>query len=207
MKEEMIVFKGTKEGLTIILNEDVSFDELKKHFENKVKSLKTFLTGSKITVRFTRKLEEEEITELVNILKSKGKAEVLMVLDDNDDLHSSMFESILEGSTKFFRGTLRSGQSINYNGNVVIVGDVNAGAEVVASGNIIVLGLLRGMVYAGASTNNNAFIAGLNLKPTQIRIGEIIANPSDVEEMKGAHPELISIKDTALIKEELRTEY
>lgn len=205
MKEEIVIFKGSKEGLNIILKEDVPFNEIKKHFESKVKALKTFLTGSKITIKFSRSLKEEEIQELVDIIKDKGKAEVLMVLDDDNLLiRGNNFESILEGNAKFYKGTLRSGQSINYNGNVVVVGDVNAGAEIVASGNIIVLGILRGAVFAGANSNQDSFIAALSLKPMQIRISDVIGSPTDIEPMKGIHPEIVTIKENQFNIERLR---
>jgi len=88
----------------------------------------------------------------------------------------------------------------------VVVGDVNGGAEVIASGNIIVLGILRGMVYAGANSNNDAFIAGLSIKPTQIRIGEVIGTPISIENMKGLNPEMVAVKDGTLKINRLRTE-
>ncbi|MBT3222713.1 MAG: septum site-determining protein MinC [Proteobacteria bacterium] len=71
--------------------------------------------------------------------------------------------------------TLRSGKVVRFEGDVVVFGDVNPGAQVVAAGNIVVLGALKGMVHAGASGNENSFIISLNMFPTQIRIGRKIA--------------------------------
>ncbi|MBI3242356.1 MAG: septum site-determining protein MinC [Chloroflexi bacterium] len=71
--------------------------------------------------------------------------------------------------------TLRSGKSVRFPGHVVVVGDVNAGAEVVAGGNIIVWGRVRGTVQAGAEGDTEAVICALDLAPTQLRIGEAIA--------------------------------
>ena len=79
--------------------------------------------------------------------------------------HCKTVYGIYEGKTKFLRKTIRSGQSINYPGNIVIIGDVNPGAEIYAAGNIIVFGNLRGVVHAGTNGNDKAIIAAFKLEP------------------------------------------
>lgn len=74
--------------------------------------------------------------------------------------------------------TLRSGFSLHHSGHVVVIGDVNPGAEIVASGNVVVWGHLRGMVHAGAEGNEHAIVCALDLSPTQLRIaGQIAVTP------------------------------
>ncbi|MBC7106160.1 MAG: septum site-determining protein MinC, partial [Firmicutes bacterium] len=77
---------------------------------------------------------------------------------------------LVDDQTILVRRTLRSGQRLCYNGNVVILGDVNPGAEVVAAGNVIVMGVLRGVVHAGANGNEEAVVLAFRLRPTQLRI-------------------------------------
>jgi len=79
-----------------------------------------------------------------------------------------------ESETAYYKGGLRSGQSIQFHGSVVIMGDVNPGSEVVAGGNIIVLGSLKGMAHAGSKGDINCFVSALALQPTQLRIGKLI---------------------------------
>ena len=81
-----------------------------------------------------------------------------------------------EGMTKFYKGTVRNGQRIDYQGNIIVMGDVNPGAEIVAGGNIIVLGNLRGMAHAGVSGDKRAIVMALCLQPTQLRIGNVITD-------------------------------
>ena len=81
---------------------------------------------------------------------------------------------IESSETKFFKGAVRSGQRIEYEGSMVILGDVNGGAEVIAGENIIVLGVLRGLAHAGASGNKKAIIAATSIDCKQIRIADII---------------------------------
>jgi septum site-determining protein MinC len=79
----------------------------------------------------------------------------------------------------FYRGTLRSGQSIEFASSIVVIGDVNPGAKVVAKGNIIVIGSLKGSAYAGVNGSPNAFIIALDMDPMQLRIGELYARSPD----------------------------
>ncbi len=98
------------------------------------------------------------------------------------------------------RETLRSGRSIVHDGHVVIIGDVNAGAEIMAGGDVLVWGRLRGLVHAGAMGDNTAVICALDLNPTQLRIADQIAiAPHD--NGRAPYPEQASIKDGQIIAE------
>ena len=89
--------------------------------------------------------------------------------------------SITSNAGQFYRGTLRSGQVIESDSSIVILGDVNPGAKVVSSGNVVVLGALKGTVYAGVTGNESSFVVALEMSPMQIRIGDIIARCSDTQ--------------------------
>ncbi len=95
--------------------------------------------------------------------------------------------------------TLRSGYKVSYQGHVVVIGDVNPGAEIVAGGSVVVWGRLRGVVHAGAEGNEQAVVCALDLAPTQLRIASLIAVPP---QRKGKpQPELASIKDGQVVAE------
>src|SRR5699024_11109853 len=115
--------------------------------------------------KYNLEIIEKNNTKEEKVEEGKGKAD--------------FFTEIKEGMTKFVNTTLRSGQTLNYDGNIVIIGDVNPGAYVVAMGNIIVLGTLRGIAHAGCNGNKNAVVAAYNLQPTQLRITNIIARRPD----------------------------
>jgi len=89
--------------------------------------------------------------------------------------------------------TLRSAHVIRHPGHVVVIGDINPGAEVVAGGNVVVWGRIRGVVHAGATGNTYAVVCALDLAPTQLRIGtQISISP----ERKGKpRPEMAMLKD------------
>ncbi|MES0339079.1 MAG: septum site-determining protein MinC [Anaerolineales bacterium] len=95
--------------------------------------------------------------------------------------------------------TLRSGHSVRHPGHVVVIGDVNPGAEIIAGGHVIVWGRLRGVVHAGAAGDESAMVCALDLTPTQLRIaGHITVSPSRRGKPK---PERALIRDDQLIAE------
>ncbi|MBO8158784.1 MAG: septum site-determining protein MinC [Thermosyntropha sp.] len=106
--------------------------------------------------------------------------------------------------TALIRRNLRSGQKCFARGNIVILGDVNPGAEVIAGGNIIVMGVLRGMAHAGAFGDENTVIAALRLNPTQLRIANHITRPPDGEVIIVNAPEIARIRAGKVVIEKLK---
>ena len=95
--------------------------------------------------------------------------------------------------------TLRSGQTITHEGSVVIVGDVNPGAEVIAGGNVIIMGVARGVVHAGAFGNSDAVVIAFRLQPTQLRIANHITRAPDDDGTDTEHPEIAKVKDAQVV--------
>jgi len=111
--------------------------------------------------------------------------------------------SLANKPTVLYEKSLRSGQNVSFDGNVVILGDVNAGAEVVATGHILIMGTLRGMVHAGAMGDEEATVTALRFAPTQLRIASHITRPpDDGDDLSNKQPETARIKDDAVVIEE-----
>ena len=109
-----------------------------------------------------------------------------------------------EETAFYFRGTVRSGQTLEYPGNIVILGDVNPGAYVIASGDIIVMGRLHGVVHAGAEGEEQAVVIGASFTPSQLRIAQYIGRPPDEQpgsRSKQSQTEKAYIKDGAIVIE------
>lgn len=100
----------------------------------------------------------------------------------------------------FLRETLRSGRSVYHDGHVVIIGDVNPGAEVIAGGDVIVWGKVRGLVHAGAHGDSSAVICALALNPTQLRIADQIAIAPG-EQRRQPMPEKATLVDGQIVAE------
>jgi septum site-determining protein MinC len=110
-------------------------------------------------------------------------------------------EAMSEDSALFLTKTLRSGKRIEFPGNVVILGDVNAGAEVIADGHVIVWGRVRGMVHAGAKGDRSAIICALDLSATQLRIADEVS--AMLKPQKNPKPEIARINEEGYLQSEL----
>ena len=109
-----------------------------------------------------------------------------------------------QGNTMLIEGPLRGGHKVDYDGNVVVMGDVNAGAEIRATGHVIIFGALRGMVHSGKNGDLSAKVLALTLFPTQLRIADhITCPPEGYETIAGRAPEIARIKDNKVIIEQL----
>lgn len=208
-----IVFKGNSDGLIIVVPEGYAPEALYEEVEAKVSAAARFFKGARIKVSYRGiHLSEDEEARLKTILDEKSGAFIEALSREEEPKHPApqakpqtsggikkFFTGVDEGSCKFIRSTIRSGTRIQFEGSVVVMGDVNPGGEIVAAGNVIVLGTLRGMVHAGMDGNRDAFIYALNLKPTQIRIAELIARGSDDNDNSRITPEIATVKDGIIV--------
>ncbi|MEG6614880.1 septum site-determining protein MinC [Peptococcaceae bacterium 1198_IL3148] len=113
-----------------------------------------------------------------------------------DNHEQTDLDTFYDDNTILVQRTLRSGQSISYDGNVVVLGDVNPGAEVVATGDVIVMGSVRGVVHAGAGGDLSSVVVAFKLLPTQLRIANHITRaPDDEISALPTSPEVASVKN------------
>lgn len=173
-----ILFEKKENKLRITLDKNAEYSEIKEKLSQVLNmSSDTFLNiMGPIVIRGRRLLDYEE-NEIKNMFAEKTDLEVKF--DRPKQMGLATIDNIFNKDTtismsKVFRGTIRSGQRVEFEGSVVILGDVNGGAEVIAEGNIIVLGNLRGFAHAGAKGNRSAFVAAETIAPTQLRIADVI---------------------------------
>ena len=202
MLKRKIVIKGNKEGLNVLINmlEFDNFDQMVSNLKNKLERGKRFYKGSVIKITTQLKyIDSLKRMKLKNILFDEFLIKDC-IFEDIERKENKTFHGIHEGRTKFIKKTIRSGQIVNFQGNVVIIGDVSSGAEVQAAGNVIVLGVLKGNVYAGNTGNKHAIIAAYVLQPQILRIANIMTRSPD-DEIRPSYPEVAKIKDKSIIVE------
>ena len=169
-----------KNNLVVIkINPEAKIEDIIPQIRKKVIQLQKIYKDEKTTpIMVTGKvLKNKEIDEVEEIIKSRLDVEVDFDMPKELGLHNikrTFIQEVSVSETKFHRGSLRSGQKIEEDGSIVIIGDVNSGAEVVAADNIVVLGTLRGLAHAGAKGNTKAIIAAGKLDTVQIRIANIV---------------------------------
>lgn len=148
--------------------------ELKKKVTELKKLYKEDTTPIFITGKVFKNKEMEQIQEVIQkVLPVEVKFDSPKILGLHG-IKRTFSKEIATSETKFHRGSLRSGQKIEYEGSIVILGDVNSGAEVLAGENIVILGILRGMAHAGAKGNKEAIIAAASIESVQIRIANVV---------------------------------
>ena len=215
-----VIIKGNKYGFQIVLNPDLSFEDLLQEVTFKFRESNGFFDRNRpMAVSFDgREITEEEQNALVDAITENSDLRIGYLIDGAKNVEKTfarvvkergparthafkpevtveeetvpeeplpgvqeMFhsEQPTEKNGQFYRGTLRSGQSIEVDGSIVILGDINPGAQVKAGGNVVVLGSLKGIITAGYPSDQSALVAALAMDPMQIKIGEIIARAPD----------------------------
>lgn len=168
-----------KNNLVLIkISSEARFEDIILQIRKKVVQLKKIYKDEKTPIMITGKvLKNKEMDEIENAIKEKIDVEVDFDMPKELGLHNikkTFIQEVSTSETRFHRGSLRSGQKIEEEGSIVILGDVNSGAEVVAADNIVVLGALRGLAHAGAKGNTKAIISAGKLDTVQLRIANIV---------------------------------
>lgn len=208
--KEHVLIKGNKYGIVLVLNPDVPFEDLLVEigirFDDSAKYFNQ-TTQSALTIE-GRELSSEEIDRVLDLIKKRTTLRIPYVID-NCKQTEEQFQRIIEanqtssGDTKdetedeethfiypekndglFYKGTLRSGQTLEASGSLVMIGDVNPGATVLSNGNIIILGSLKGTAIAGAAGNKHAFVLAMSMEPMQVQISDIIGRAPDKPKKK-----------------------
>jgi len=214
-----VQFKGIREGLLVTLS-DGEWPDVELALIEQLESQGDFLRGAKLILNVENHvINAAALGKLRDQLSDKGIS-LWAVLTNSPTTEQNA--QALGMATRIYQGpveqtpksrdtsldgdeailihkTLRSGARINFDGHIVVIGDVNPGAELIAGGNVIVWGKLRGMVHAGAHGNLGAVVCALGLLPTQLRIGDKIAvSPNDNGEIR---PEMAYIRDDKVVAE------
>jgi septum site-determining protein MinC len=221
-----IAIKGTRNGLLLTLEPETPFSELLNALSQRLSEAPGFFRGASLALDTTRrKLRVSERTQLEALLANYQMSvtsleQTSTAVHNEREVSSSTIDLSLttqmageqtqiqahqldprdSDDTLFLRRTIRSGQAIQHASNIIVMGDVNAGAEIVAGGDIMVWGVLRGMVHAGYPDNENAIVCSLLLAPVQLRIAHLLSRPPD--EFEGiARPEFAAIKNGQIVVE------
>ena len=198
MNTDSVIIKCNKYGLIVILDENLPFEELIKDVEDKFKESAKFFKNAKMAMTIRgRSLTQAEEKQVVETIVDSCGLHILCIIDEDrkEELlfHQAVDKAMEEKDAEdgwFYRGTLRSGQVLESDHSIVIIGDVNPGANVTSKGNIVVLGSLRGIAYAGATGDRNCFVAALVMKPIQVKIADKMARSAITKRVDDAEYKL-----------------
>ena len=186
-----------KNQVIIKIDENAEQREIVSDLKKKIIELKNLYQDDKTPILITGKiLKNREMDEIQSFIKKFINVQIDFDSPKVLGLHGikkTFYKEVATSETKFHKGSLRSGQRIEFEGSLVIVGDVNAGAEVIAGENIVVLGNLRGLAHAGAKGNKDAIIEASEIDAVQIRIAD------KVKEIEREEGEIHKVKTSAYI--------
>lgn len=200
-----IAFQGTKSGLVIAIDDTLSFQAMMSELSKKLSESGDFFANAEVTLNLgARALTEVDLKQILKTVQQTHDLKIAGVKTDSQETAAtaellglsrmSAAQPASEATARrnglpalgrksdietlpaeLIRKTLRSGQIYESRKTVVILGDVNAGAEVISAGDIVVFGALRGVAHAGATGNQQAIIVSWKLRPMQLRIANRIA--------------------------------
>jgi septum site-determining protein MinC len=216
----LIQIKGLRDGLLVSLD-DAPWDEQRTAFLTQVDSQPAFFKGARLALDVASQvLHVNDLVDLRDQLSDRGislwavisesptteKTAQLLGLATRvskprpEESRQFSVKDLGDETALFLERTLRSGTRIEFPGHVVVLGDVNPGAEIIAEGNVIIWGRLRGMVHAGAKGNKTAVICALDLSPTQLRIAEEVS--ASLKPQENPRPEIARINENGKLQAE-----
>jgi septum site-determining protein MinC len=206
--------EGRGAELVINLKAWGSFADMKAELERNLTTIDSYLMGSMVSIDVGNKsITERQLREMEDILLEHGfhMRELINGEDPRSDPGRLRFyqgfdeaDNQISNNTTLIYRSLRSGQRYRSEGNMVVLGDINPGAEVIAGGNILVMGALKGIAHAGAYGDESAVIAAFRLNPIQLRIANHITRPPDGENIVINAPELAKIRAGKVVIEKLK---
>ena len=193
-----------KDEILIKIDDKAENEDIIEELTIKLIELKKLYQEEKTPIRVTGKiLKNAEMDQIKELIKSEIDVEIKFDTPTTLGLHSiirSYKKDVGTSETIFHRGSLRSGQKMEVEGSIVVIGDVNSGAEVIAGDNIVVIGNLRGLAHAGAKGNKEAIIAASTLEAVQLRISNIVREIDRDEEDVKEHAYIYVDNDQIVIE-------
>ncbi|WP_221277355.1 septum site-determining protein MinC [Anoxybacteroides tepidamans] len=194
--------KGTKDGLTLHLDDTCSYEDLIAELDEKLTINENEDSDGplvsvhlKIGNRYLTPKQEEELRALIRAKKNL----VVESIDSNVMTKEEALKWKQKTEIVSVAKIVRSGQVLHVHGDLLLIGDVNPGGTVIAGGNIFILGALRGIAHAGCYGNKEAVIAASIMKPTQLRISDVMNRAPDYKTEERNEMECAYIDDTGQI--------
>ena len=210
---ELVEFKGSKKGIIVNIKRKATFDEIKSSIIDRLESSIGFFNGAKICSINCEYLSDIQIIMLKDDISSKFDVEFIEEEENKKEIatfKTKYVNNLRSGENIEFDGDvivmtdMKSGSQVSATCNVVVMGDISSGARVVARGNVTVMGSVSGFIHAGSNGNKNAYVVAGNLNPKVLQIaGNIAVAPDDEnnESNKQNRPEIAFISNDTLVIE------
>jgi len=174
-----VVIKSFQNGISLRLDDELSFDELLLEIGLKFRESAGFFKDAKMALSFEgRVLNDEEEKAIVETISNNSDLNIVCLVGKDDHTNQNYLKALQmlsyenENEGQFYRGTLKNGQILETESSIVVIGDINPGATIISMCDIIILGGLYGKAYAGANGNEGHFVVALEMSPEKLTIGD-----------------------------------
>ncbi len=179
--KNLIIIKSYQNGISLHLDSTADFNEILQEIAEKFYEAKHFFRDVKVALSIEgRTLTVDEEKKIIQLISENSNVEILCLVGKNEETNRKYVKALKrveteteENNGRFFRGNLKDGHVLETEGSIVIVGNVEKGAAVIASRDIIIIGSLFGEVYAGAGGEEGHYIVALQFEPSKCQINDL----------------------------------
>lgn len=179
--KDAVFIKSFPNGINLILNAEVPFEEIIDEIAFKFSEAKAFFGRSSMALSIEgREVTDAEELRILDTIHRNSNLNIVCIVGHNEETDRHFIKALqqvekrLTGGDEgqFYKGSLKNNQVIETESSIVILGDVYPGCAVISARNIIVLGGLYGEAYAGGNGQGNAYVVALEMEPERLKIGD-----------------------------------
>lgn len=198
--KDNVVIKSYQNGITLILSEEVSFEELLKEIAYKFHESDKFFGKSKMALALEgRVVSDEEVNRILNTIQENCEVNIVCLIGKDEETNQTYLKAINEIENQnsntdtegqFYKGTLKNHQILETETSIVVLGDVYPGSSVISTRNIIILGGLYGEAYAGGNGDEEHYVVALEMEPEKLQIGDFKYTANEKSNKWGIKPKI-----------------
>ncbi len=212
-----IMIKSFPNGITLYLNPEIELELLLEEIAEKFSQSRNFFKDARVALSVEgKRITDEEERILVQTIQDHSDLEIVCIIGKEEDINKEYVKAIQKIDAKqnenyghFYRGTLKDGERIETEANIVILGDVYPGCSVTSAKDIIIIGGLYGEAHAGFGGEKGHYIVALEMAAEKIRIGDFRFKPKEKPKWgirPKIQPQIAYVKEAHIITEPITKE-
>jgi septum site-determining protein MinC len=215
---DTVKIKSFQNGISLELNSDAGFEDIVGEIAAKFSSGRNFFGNAPVALSINgRPVTDAEEIKIIETITKNSNLDIICVVGHDEETDRTFIKALKQVEKKLspsgcslYRGTLKDGDILRTDGDVVIVGNVNPGCSVSVTGSIVIFGGLYGTAHAGNNGMEGTYVAALEMEPEKLKIGDFKYRSKDKKSKWGirpkVQPKIAYIKDERIVVEPLTKE-
>lgn len=214
--KDAVLIKSFQNGITLMLNEEASFEQVLKELAFKFSEARNFFGKSSIALSIEGKvLTNVEEIQVIETIRQNSNINIMCIVGHDEETDKKFIKALqhvnrrldAESEGQFYKGSLKNRQVIETENSIVIMGDVYPGCAVISAKNIIILGGLYGEAYAGGNGQEGAYVVALEMEPERLKVGDFKYKANTKQSKWGirpkVQPKIAYVKNSKIVFEPL----